>query len=143
MVSPFLSADIFALIRRYLRSCWQISSPVAFHIPIHSANGYAMNFLMNTPRDKLKIHAAEDGNKDFIPYLYARKQGRGGGGFHFFGVLIAFAICSCEVKRRKFQLYKSEQRSECSRICVGIFVHLYWSFPTPHFRAKIAHAVCL
>ena len=55
-------------------------------------------------RAKHKINATSYGNKDFIPYLYARKQGRGGGGFHFFGVLIAFAICSCEVKRRKFHL---------------------------------------
>lgn len=90
-IYPLLLADISAFVGRYLCSCWQISSPVAFHIPIHSANGYAMNFLMNTPRDKLKIHAVEDGNKDFIPYLYARKQGRGGGGFHFFGLLIS--IC--------------------------------------------------
>lgn len=47
---------------------------------------------------KHKINATSYGNKDFIPYLYARKQGRGGGGFHFFGVLIAFAICSKHVE---------------------------------------------
>ena len=62
-IYPLLLADISAFVGRYLCSCWQISSPVAFHIPIHSANGYAMNFLMNTPRDKLKIHAGRMGIK--------------------------------------------------------------------------------
>ena len=145
MVSPLLSADISALIRRYLRSCWQISSPMAFHIPIHSANGDAMNFLMNPPRDKLKIHATEYGNKDFIPYLYARKQGRGGGGFHFFGSINS--VCYLFILYWNLGNFKAMKgRTSCKRPRIGVDVTcLFHRLPRAAIQGELVHVffVCL
>ena len=44
-ISPLLSADIFALVRRYLCPRPQISPSVSFHIPINSANGFCDNLF--------------------------------------------------------------------------------------------------